>query len=697
MNLITSSCLLLLRSVSRDIRRRNIHPLISRLHTETTAELPRAQLQKLRDQEQRFKRRLLSVHRKFAGVPENSEVSNFPGERHVYFEDGKGIYRSTIGQGEQEMLEVFNTDWTGGGYGTIQRVRLSPSETMLAVTVKKDHHEETRCVLVHLGDLVLRQKALLVLDNVFSFEWATDDVLLYSTQETLRCLRVFRLHLSDSGVRNTLVYEEKDPEFFVEVSRSRDQRLVTINCSSKISSEVWFVDSKTPLSSPTLIQARRPGLLYHVEHSDNYLFILANTTANQEYQLLRAPLASPSMSHWVPSFGAVPGTVIKDMELLQGHCVFTVKDSQGRLQIQTLSTQEPYQLNTHKLPHWACDVSPQRVGAVDRGSFGFLISSPVHPPVHYLYSPREQKLSVTEDNTKNMSLTEFNTTRLQAASQDGTMVPLTLLHTPALSELHKAPLLLHVYGAYGVDLSMAFCPEKRLLLEDGWALAYCHVRGGGERGLAWHQAGSVLQKRRGVEDLAACVQTLHRLGVSRPALTALAARSAGAVLAGALCNHNPQLLRAVILQAPFLDVLGTMQDPSLPLTVEERGEWGDPSIREHRDNIASYCPCHNIIPQLYPSMLITAYSEDRRVPLSGVVKYVERLKRAIQMCTTQVGANAVILDLQPGGDHFGPEDFHPSLNERAKQLAFLYTELGLDHPKTRRRLKVTGKSHKTQN
>lgn len=164
------------------------------------------------------------------------------------------------------------------------------------------------------------------------------------------------------------------------------------------------------------------------------------------------------------------------------------------------------------------------------------------------------------------------------------MVPLTLLHMPALSELHNAPLLLHVYGAYGVDLNMSFSPEKRLLLEDGWALAYCHVRywtttlitffhryaekyfemhlyvclcclwldrGGGERGLAWHRAGSVLQKWRGVEDLAACIQTLHRLGVSHPALTALTARSAGAVLAGALCNHNPQLLRAVILQVGF--------------------------------------------------------------------------------------------------------------------------------------------------
>ncbi|KAG1950846.1 prolyl endopeptidase-like [Pimephales promelas] len=677
MNRITSSYLLLLRSVACNIHRKNKHPFISRLYTEgsshTTEELSKAHLQKLGGQVQRFKRRLYSIHRKFANVPENCE---FRGHHHVYFEDGKGIYRSTLGHGEQDMVEVFRGDSGGDGYGSIQRVRLSPTETMLAVTVKKDHHEETRCMLVHLGGVNLHQNTMLVLDNVLSFEWATDDVLFYSTQETLRCLRVFRLYLNDSGVQTTLVYEENDPEFFVEVSRSRDQRLVTINCSSKIGSEVWFVDCKTPLSFLTLIQSRQPGLLYHVEHSDNHLFILANTGAHQEYQLLRAPLASPSMPHWVPVFSAVPGTVIKDMELLQDHCVFTVKDSQCRLQIQTLTTKEPYQLNTLQLPHWACDLSPQRVGTVDRGSFGFLLSSPVHPPVHYLYSSRKHKLSITEEDTRYISLPEFNTTRLQAASQDGTMVPLTLLHVPSLSELHNAPLLLHVYGAYGVDLDMSFSPEKRLLLEDGWALAYCHVRGGGERGLAWHRAGSVLQKRRGVEDLAACIQTLHHMRVSHPALTALTSRSAGAVLAGALCNHNPQLLGAVILQVPFLDVLDTMQDPSLPLTVEERGEWGDPLIKEHRDSIASYCPCHNIIPQLYPPILITAYSEDRRVPLSGVMKYVERLKKAIQMCTTGVDVKArvpaVILDMQPGGDHFGPEDFHLSLNEVNKHSNYIH-------------------------
>ncbi|XP_056617209.1 prolyl endopeptidase-like isoform X2 [Triplophysa dalaica] len=701
MSLIRSTCLLL-RSVSSCIHRAShkspCFPCTFRLYTgdtsKTTTEQSKAQLGKFSGEEKHFKRRLLSVHSRFADVPDNL---TFQGQNHIYLEDGQSINRAALAHDEREMVEVFCADWGGDGYKTIQRVRLSPSENKLAATVKKDHHEETRFVLVHLEGIILSQKALLVLDNVLSFEWATDDVLFYSTQETLQSLRVFRLHLRHNAVHTDLVYEEKDPEFFVEVSRSKDQRLVTINCNSKNSSEVWFIDSRAPFSCPTLIQSRQPGLMYHVEHSKDHLFILANTGQGQEYQLLWTPLAFPSIPHWNAMFTPVPGTAIKDMELLQDHSVFTLKDSQCRLQIQILTSKEPYELKTLQIPHWACDLSPERVGSEKGRSFGFLLSSPVHSPVRHLCSLRTGQLSVTEDTQYN-SLPECHTTRLQAASQDGTMVPLTLFHMPALPQLSKSPLLLHVYGAYGMDLNMAFSPEKRLLLEDGWALAYCHVRGGGERGLAWHRSGSLLQKQRGVEDLASCIQTLHHLGVSQPVLTAIAARSAGAILTGALCNQNPQLLRAVILQAPFLDVLGTMQDPFLPLTKEERGEWGDPLVSaEHRDNIASYCPCHNIKPQLYPSMLITAYSEDRRVPLSGVLNYVERLKKAIQMYNdgncAKTHVPAVILDVQPGADHFGPEDFHLSLNENARQLAFLYRELGLDYRKTQRRQKRRTNKH----
>ncbi|KAK3573983.1 hypothetical protein QTP86_034381 [Hemibagrus guttatus] len=746
-----SVCCMILRSVPRRLNPSSCKRQCIRMTTRLfSVDSVKADLRKLKRLEKRFERKLRLVYEQFADVP---DTTVFQGLHHVYTVEEDGVYRATRGEDEQDVVPVLSADWAGDVDRTVQRVRLSPSESMLAATLKSNHSEAARCLIVRLEPYAIPQEPMLMLDNVFSFEWATDDVLYYTTQEGLRCRHVCRLHFTNAGAYSLLVYEEKDPEFFVEVIRSRDQRLLTINCSSKSSSEVWMIDSRSPLSPPKLVQPRQPGLLYHVEHSDNQLYILANTGPGHEYKLMKTPLSSPSMCYWKPVFSPGPGAVIKDMEMLTDHCVFIVRGPEGRLQLQSLPLKTLNDVAVHHLPSWACAVETERSNTLKRNVCRFLLSSPVHPPRRFLLSPTDERPLSCERVLQHTALYDCHTTRLQAMSQDGTAVPLTLFHTKSLADLSDVPLLLHVYGAYGLDLNMAFSPEKRLLLEDNWALAYCHVRGGGECGLAWHRAGCLQHKQNGVEDLAACIQTLFQSGVSQPALTALTAHSAGAVLVGALCNQHPHLLRAVLLQqkekknknttlklhsitqwggvvimydsllkrkeslqkmaisqtaiiegviksillddvfwesvtsslrilkpiaaaiakieagkmgkrkdlsgfdkgqiviarrldqsisktaalAPFLDVLSTMQDASLPLTVEERGEWGDPlAYTQDWNNIASYCPCYNITPQLYPSMLITAYSEDSRVPLAGVLKYVEKLKKAIQMHTSNL-------------------------------------------------------------
>ncbi|XP_028845881.1 prolyl endopeptidase-like [Denticeps clupeoides] len=679
-----------LRRLSRSVRRSRLHPAASvavKLHTANlqNAQFSKSQLPDYQALECWFKRRLETVYHRYSDIPDNTVVL---GCDHVYIEDGGVIYRATRGLEELEPEEVLCADCVGEGNGSIQRVRISPNERVMAATVKTPHRDEAKCIVVRLDGHSVARQPVVILDQVFSFEWAADNLLLYSKQEGLKCHSVHRLDFNDSNIHSTLVYEEHDPEFFVEVGRSRDGRLLTLNCTSKSCSEVWVSDTATPHLPPALVQRRQPGLLYHVEHSADHVYILANTGPGQEYQLLRAPLSTTCLENWVPLFTPSPGSIIKDMELLQEHCVFTIRHPSGHLGLCTVSLKDPSSESFLKLPPWACSVEMQRNYILDRQTFQFLLSSPVCPPFPCVFSPATKQL-VTDARP----CIDYNTTRLEASSKDGTLVPLTLLHKPALAELKEMPLLVHVYGAYGLEINMSFSSEKRLLLDHGWALAYCHVRGGGERGLGWHRAGCLEAKQRGVEDLVACIQRLFHVGVSQPNLTALTARSAGAVLVGALCNQQPHLVRAVTLQAPFLDVLGTMQDPSHPLTIQEIGEWGDPLTNtHHRENIASYCPSHNITPQKYPSMLITAYSEDSRVPIAGVQTYVERLKAAIQnqsrQSLSESGAvTRIVLDLQPGGDHFGPEDFDLSLAESARQLAFLQMELGLDNPPSQQRCK----------
>uniref|UniRef100_A0AC11B3L3 Prolyl endopeptidase like n=1 Tax=Ovis aries TaxID=9940 RepID=A0AC11B3L3_SHEEP len=263
--------------------------------------------------------------------------------------------------------------------------------------------------------------------------------------------------------------------------------------------------------------------------------------------------------------------------------------------------------------------------------------------------------------------------------KDGKLVPMTVFHKTDSEDLQKKPLLVQVYGAYGMDLKMHFRPERRVLVDDGWILAYCHVRGGGELGLQWHADGRLTKKLNGLADLEACIKTLHDQGFSQPSLTALTAFSAGGVLVGALCNSSPELLRAVTLEAPFLDVLNTMMDTTLPLTLEELEEWGNPSSDEkHKNYIKRYCPCQNIKPQHYPSIHITAYENDERVPLKGIVSYTEKLKEAVAEHAKDSGEGYqvpnIILDIQPGGNHV-IEDSHKKITA---QIKFLYEELGLD-------------------
>uniref|UniRef100_A0A3Q4MQP9 Prolyl endopeptidase n=1 Tax=Neolamprologus brichardi TaxID=32507 RepID=A0A3Q4MQP9_NEOBR len=571
--------------------------------------------------------------------------------------------------GELEKTGLENNKRKQRFQWTVQRIRLSPRERHLAASLKCTHTEELRCVVVRLERrrfLPLDpQHVTLTLEKVFSFEWATDEILFYSTLEGLRSSAVFRLDLTSSGSRITSVFEEMQPDVFVEVALTRDRQILTINCNSRTSSEVLLSDIATSNLDPFVVQPRQLNLLYHV---------------------VQAPVSEPSMDSWVSLFAPEPGTTIKDMDVVGDHCVLVARTPVSELALIVVPLIHPK--NAYILPSWACAIKTKKPSLADQQNMlEFLISSPVHPPVPYCLHPEnELLLSGTEDGSSPENQADYITTRLEACSQDGTFVPVTLFHTVPVEHLRQAPLLVHVYGAYGRDLNMEFYPEKKVMLEQGWALAYCHVRGGGERGLSWHRQACVGGKRRGVEDLQACLHHLFSLGVSSPSLTALTACSAGAVPVGALCNRHPLLMRAVTLQAPFLDVLGTMEDHSLPLTLEDRDEWGDPvGNPEHRHIITSYCPLHNITPQHYPSMLLTAYSGDNMVPLAGVLKYTEQLKKAIHTHSSmkpKSGTQVISPSLQPYT--YCLFVFY-SITKEALKLAFLYMELGLDPPRPPRK------------
>ncbi|NXF97547.1 PPCEL protein, partial [Eubucco bourcierii] len=606
----------------------------------------------------RIKKKLEELHKKCTfslGSPRMKFGEN------VYFEENGCVFLSKADDDEGNADILFSTEDVGFSDAFIQRIRISPDQRYMAVSLKSENSEEATCVIVKLGRFPVVEK---VIPSVFSFEWATNDVLYYTSQKNLKCQNVFMTTFTNQK-QTKLVYTEQDARFFVDIYCTKDRRFLTINSNSKTTSEVWLVDCRDPLKLPALVQARTKGVLYHIEHRNDELYILTTYGEPAEYKLMKAPVSSSGMKNWHLVYALEKKTRLVDLEMFSDHCVMFLKNA-AHLYLNVISLVS-HSVQSIKLPTWACNFELESHLERSTSTCYFQLTSPVHPPKRFAYSFKENNL--IEQAVQEVPITtNCHTTRLLAKSKDETLVPITVFHNTNSKELHRKPLLVHVYGAYGIDLKMSFKEEKLMLIEEGWILAYCHVRGGGELGLSWHKDGCQHNKLKGLHDLKACITLLHKLGFSQPNYTALAATSAGGVLAGALCNSNPELIRAMILQAPFVDVLNTMMKTHLPLTIEEQEEWGNPLADEKcMKYIKSYCPYQNIKPQSYPSVFITAYKNDQRVPLTGVLRYVHKLRRAALDYASSTGKKGnwiprIILDVQANGSHCD-SSWEDSLNE----------------------------------
>ncbi|XP_060042952.1 prolyl endopeptidase-like isoform X2 [Erinaceus europaeus] len=602
----------------------------------------------------------------------NAEVKH---GRFVYYQEGCCLVRSKDEEADSDNYEVlFNLEELKLDQPFVDCIRVAPDEKYVAAKVRTEESEASTCVVVRLSDQPVMEASF---PNVSSFEWVKDeegeDVLFYTFQRNLRCHDVYRATFGENK-RNERFYTEKDACFFVYLYLTKDSRFLTMNVMSKTTSEVWLIDGQSPWDPPMLIQKRIHGVLYFVEHRDDELYILTNVGEPTEFKLMRTAADMPAIMNWDLFFTMKRNTKVIDMDMFKDHCVLFLKHS-NLLYVNVISLTDD-SVRSLKLPPWACGfiMDPNS----DPKNCPFQLCSPIRPPKYYTYKFAEAKLFEETGHEDPITKTG-RVLRLEAKSKDGRAVPMTVFHKADVEDLTQKPLLVHVYGAYGVDLKMNFRPERRAMVDDGWILAYCHVRGGGELGLNWHTDGRLTKKLNGLSDLEACISTLHAQGFSQPSLTALSAFSAGGVLAGALCNSHPELLRAVTLEAPFVDVLNTMMDTTLPLTLEELEEWGNPAEDStHRNYIKRYCPLQNIKPQAYPSVHITAYENDERVPLRGITCYTEKLREAVAEHARGAGEGyqppTIVLDVQPGGNHV-LEDSHRKITA---QLKFLHEELGLD-------------------
>jgi len=626
-------------------------------------------------------------------------------------------------------------------FGSVGTIKMSPCQGLLAYTVDAGGDERFSCWVKDLDQgRILHADTL---PSVGSVEWSADGSCLVYTvpEEDGRPSRVMRHWIGFPVAQDECLFHEWDPAAYVDISRTKDWAFLVINVNSKAFSEVHLLSADTA-QKPRLVSPRKAGHQYFVEHSHGHLAILANR-GSPDYDLVSVPFAADDISAgaWTSLFHRREDLILEDMDVFHTCAVlYCRRHGMPEVAVLTMPPSPAQDLKKLCLPPWALSLEP---GVnPDPASTELLLcaSSPIHPH-HWLRFDLSNPTGVPDllrvdgrcqcaefccagepqpsgdvdnpsppavgsaaghqldpGNSGNEACTWENgagsglqCSRILVDTSDNhsgsCRLPVTVMHRQDLALDGTAPLLMSMYGAYGISMETDFCSHRLPLLERGWVIALAHCRGGGELGQAWHQDGSKLNKPRSLADACAALDHLLDAGYSSPGKVAIHAFSAGGLLLGHLVNSRAGVLAAAWAQSPFVDLLTAMTSPQLPLTVHEYDEWGDPSQPEAFHTIASVCPYQNTASSSplvadkppfkdrpkgdssgsVPAVFITAAMDDNRVPFWGPAKWAARLRRAA--ATGSGGGGPVLLCCSEIGGHFGHE-VNP-VADTARGYAFL--------------------------
>ena len=510
-----------------------------------------------------------------------------------------------------------------------------------------------------------------VAGRVGSVAWAADDRTLFYTVEdepTRRQYRLFRHALG--GPADTLVHEEPDPAFSVCVYRTRSRAFLVLGSSSLTTSESRVLAAGDPEGELRLVAPRLHEQEYDLEHHGGYFYLRTND-AGGNFRLVRAPVESPGRESWAEVVPHREGVVLEGVDCFRDHVVLALReDGLPRLEVRDLRDGAAHRIT---FPEEACSAFPLANPEFDTTVFRYGYESLVTPPSVFDYDmeTRTTVLVRQQPVLGGYEPAAYAVERVYAKGQDGTAVPVSIVYRRGLRRDGTAPIHLYGYGAYGYPLSLGFSSNRVSLLDRGVVVAIAHVRGGGELGKAWHDGGRLRRKATSFTDFVAAADMLVACGYGSRDRLVLEGGSAGGLLVAAALNLRPGLCRAAVVHVPFVDVINTMLDASLPLTVGEFEEWGNPAEREAFEAMASWCPYTNLRRREYPAMLVRAAMHDSQVMYWEPAKYVARLR------ATKTDANPVLLLTNLGAGHDGASGRYDQLEEAAVDTAFVLWQMGL--------------------
>ncbi len=577
----------------------------------------------------------------------------------------------------EEVLLDENALAKGYEYFSLGDYDISPNHKLLAYST--DTQGDERYTL-KFQTIETKQDFPEQILNTGGGVWANDNRTFFYLRldEANRPAQVWRHRLGTAPEQDTLIYSETDDAFFLSLAVTRSKAYLLLSADSKITSEVRFLDANCPDDDFQIIHPREKGTEYGVAHhpgngtADNNRFYIVTNDQAINFKLMSVPVGHPSKDRWQTLIPHREEIMLEGIDVFADHLVLYERElGLPTLRVQKLSTGDIQKIAFSEPAYFVTDgYMPEFNNHILR----FHYSSLVTPSSVFDYdmNTHERVLKKQQPVLGGYNPEAYASARLMATAPDGTQVPISLVYKKDISLEQSNPLHLTGYGSYGYPYPVTFSSYQLSLLDRGVVCAIAHIRGGGEMGRKWYEAGKFLNKTNTFTDFIACAEHLIEQGWTSPKQLAISGGSAGGLLIGAVVNKRPELFKVAIAQVPFVDVVTTILDPDLPLSVLEWDEWGNPNKPDFYHYMKTYSPYDNVTAQAYPNLLITAGLNDPRV------SYWEPAKWTAKLRTTKTNSNKLLLKTNMGAGHGGASGRYGRLKEIAFDDAFLLDCLGLN-------------------
>ncbi|HEX2758553.1 MAG TPA: S9 family peptidase [Thermoanaerobaculia bacterium] len=601
------------------------------------------------------------------------------GEWLYYFRTEKGkqyrIYcRKKFPDGPEQVTLDLNELAKGQKFMALGRYAVSDDGNLLAYSTDDTGFRQYTLFVKDLRANALRPERI---EKTTGAVWAADNMtLFYGVEDAAkRPYRVYRHRLLEPQSADVLVYEEKDARFNASIGRTRSRAWLVLSAHSHTTSEARVLKADMPTGKWTLVAPREQEHEYDVDHRGDLFYIRTNS-GGRNFRLVTAPVTAPGPANWKEIVPHRADVMLEDADLFANHLVLHERaNGLPRFTVTNLTTNSSHVV---AFPEPVYSAFSETNHVFDTNLFRYSYQSFVTPNSVFDYDMDAKTSKVLkEQEVPGYDRTLYKSERLWATASDGTKIPISLVWRAKTADgktltLKNGPFptWLSGYGSYGYPLAVTFSSNRLPLLDRGAVVAIAHIRGGGEMGKKWHDDGKMLKKKNTFTDFIAAAESLIAQKITAKDRLVIEGGSAGGLLMGAVTNMRPDLFHAVVAKVPFVDVLNTMSDPTLPLTVGEYEEWGNPVKKEEYEYIRTYSPYENLKKGAYPAMLVMTSFNDSQVFYHEPAKYVARLR------TLKTDSNPLLLKTNMAAGHGGASGRYDYLHENAFEWAFVLAQLG---------------------